>query len=225
MHGAAVAIRNTDFRVLTNADGRFVLRGIPRGEHVWVIEALGYATWEQPINVEHLDQLRIGIMPRPVALEAIRVTVDRLENRRKLAPYQVHTVHQASLRSAAAITAVDLVRSRVPWPTASCPPGVGGPGLPAGGPGAVPNGSGLSNPGQGSPWGVLELCIRYRGTITQPAVCLDDKPISLAMLAAYFPEEVYAIDYIGGPRPQVRLYTERFLESGKPIRPFALGCT
>ena len=98
----------------------------------------------------------------------------------------------------AGITAVDAIRSRMPWVGTGCPPGVGGPGL--------------------------ELCIRYRGDVLRAGVCLDDRPVPLALLDAYATEEIYAIDYIGGPRPQVRLYTELFLESGRPVRPIAFGC-
>lgn len=227
--GAAVAIEGTAVRTLTNEDGRFILRGVPRGEQVWRVERLGYATWEQPFAARHLDQLRIGLMARPVALEEIRVTVDRLEARRKQAQYSVHTVDREALRSSPAIDAADLVRSRMHWVPAACPGGGGGgfAGAPAAGPGGaivVPGESTLRDPGQSPSWGLLDLCIRHRGNVTRPGVCLDDRPIPLAVLAAYAPEEIYAIDYVDGPGPQVRLYTLRFLESGRPIRPLAFGC-
>lgn len=222
--GAGVSIEGTWIRTLTNEDGRFVLRGIPRGERTWVIEALGYATWEQPLAVEHLDQLRIGLLARPVALEEIRVTVDRLEARRKLAPYSVHTATREDLRSSAAIDAADLARSRMPWVMTACPAGGGGA-RPVGALSAAeaPDESTLQDAGQpmSSP---MDLCIRYRGAVTRPGVCLDDRPIPLAFLLAYGAAEVHAIDYIGGPKPQIRVYTERFLESGRPIRPIAFGC-
>ena len=218
--GAAISIEGTALRTLTNDDGRFVLRGVPAGEQTWVIERLGYATWRQPLTVAHLDQLRIGLMARPVALEAIRVTVDRLEARRKLAPYSVYGVSREVLRSSAAIDALDLARSRMHWLPAGCPSGGGGTPAPAG---TVPDESSLRDPGQKTPLG-LELCIRYRGGVRQPGICLDERPISHVVLTAYGADEIYAIDYVGGPAPQIRLYTERFLESGRPVRPLTFGC-
>ena len=224
---AAISIKGTMLRVLTNDDGRFLLRGIPTGEQTWVIERLGYATWEQPLEARHLDQLRIGLMARPIALEEITVTVNRLEERRKLSGLSVHTVDREALRSSPAIDAVGLVRSRMPWPTAGCGGGSVGPTLvPTAGPGGeptVPDQSSLRDPGQ-RPWFTTDLCIRYRGNVSSPRVCIDETPISPAMLAAYSAEEIYAVDYVGGAAPQIRVYTERFLESGKPIRPFGFGC-
>lgn len=122
-----------------------MLRGIPRGEQTWVIESLRYATWRQPLTVAHLDQLKIGLMPRPVDLEAITVTANRLAERRRPPSYSVHAVSKEELRSSTAIEAADL-------------------------------------------------------------------------------EEIHSIDHIGGPWPQVRVYTERFLASGRSLRPVAFGC-
>ena len=219
--GALIYIQNTSVSTLSNEDGRFVLRGVPAGEQIWVIERLGYATWRQPLTARHLDQLRIGLMARPVALEAIRATVDRLEERRKLSPYSVHTVSREELLSAVAIDAATLARSRTPWLPVGCPQGAGG-GAPAAGTG-VPNQNSLRDPGE-RVVELMDLCVRYRGGVTRPGICLDDKPIPLAMLSAYGASEIQAIDYIGGPSPQIRLYTRRFLESGRRIRPIAFGC-
>lgn len=221
--GAAVAIEGTGIRTLTNQDGRFVLRGIPAGEQTWVIERLGYATWRQPLAARHLEQLRIGLMARPVALESIRVTVDRLEERRKLAGASVHTVSREGLRSAAAVDAVELIRSAVIWPKTRCPGSAlsGGTGVP--GITDPPNESSLQDPGQQPSW-TMELCVRYRGNVVAPSTCLDDKPMPLPFLAAYGADEIYAVDYIGGVFPQIRLYTERFLESGRPVRPLSFPC-
>lgn len=119
--GASVTVGDTGLRTRTGAEGRFVLWGIPAGDHVWVIEQLGYARWEEPFEAEPLDQLTIRLMPRPVALEAISVSVDRLENRRKLAAVAAHSVSLEELRSSVATNAADLVQSRMPWPSSSCP--------------------------------------------------------------------------------------------------------
>lgn len=204
--GAAISIDGTGLRVYTDSAGRFVLRGIPRGERTWVIERLGYATWRQSLAVQHLDQLKIGLLPRPVDLAAIRVSVDRLEARRKVAPYSVHTATYESLRSAVAVSAADLIRSRMPWMTVSCPGG--GIGSTSGVPSIV----------------VDEFCIRYRGRAIQPIVCLDDRRFPMAFLGAYAPSEIHSIDFVGGYSPQVRVYTERFLASDRSMLPLTFPC-
>lgn len=202
VEGASVSVRGTAARAVTDRDGRFVLRGVPSGDRTWVIERLGYATWEQRLAVQHLDQLRIGLLARPVDLEAIRVTVDRLERRRNLAPYSVHTVPREALRSAVATIALDLVPSRMPWPRATCP----------------------ANDDEQSAVDMRRLCIVYRGGITEPEICLDDRPVPFTFLDAYGATEIQGIDYIGGPRPEIRLYTERFLERSRPVLPLTVGC-
>lgn len=216
--GAVISLDGTRLQALTNEDGRFVLRGIPRGEHRWIIARLGYVTWEQALAVEHLDQLRIGLMPRPVALEAITVTVDRLEARRKLAPVGVYTATREVLRTSPATDAADLAESRMHWMPAGCPAGGGGAGSP-GGQGGVPDESSLVDPAsrQGMRIG---LCIRSRGRIVQPRIYLDERPVPYALLLAYAADEIYEIDYFGGgATAEIRLYTRHFLESGRPIRP------
>lgn len=199
--GAAVWIQGTQVRTLTDEDGRFLLRDIPQGEHTWVIESLGYARWEQPLVVEHMDRLKIGLMPRPVALQEIRATVSRLETRRKLATVSIHTANQDRIGASIAIEAAGAVRSLMPWFPAACPAGQ----TPA-------------------PSMDLRLCIRYRGVPQEAAICLDERPASMAELWAYGTAELHSIDYVGGASPQVRVYTIYFLERGKRLRPLSIGC-
>ena len=119
-----------------------------------------------------------------------------------MASHSIYTVPSEALRSSAAIEAAELLRSRSPWPEIGCP----------------------RDDGSGPPMPPGALCIRYRGAMAVPGVCLDERPIPLAVLSAYSAEEIHSIDYVGGPWPQVRVYTERFLASGKPLRPVAFGC-
>lgn len=199
--GAAVRIRGTSHGTTTDDHGRFVLRGVAAGvEHVWVIESLGYVTWEQPLVVTHMDHLKIGLMARPFALERIRVTVDRLEARRRLATVAVHSMGVERLGASTASEAAGLVRSLTPWPARGCPP----------------------NPRD--PEG-LGLCVYYRGGVQEIPVCLDDRPAMMVELFAYGAAEIHSIDFVGGPRPHVRVYTRYFLERAKPLRPLAWGCS
>jgi hypothetical protein len=222
LEGAAITVDGATLRAFTDADGRFSFRTVPPGEHVWVIRRLGYATWEQPFTAAGFDQLRIGLMPNPVALESITVTVDRLEARRAAATLSVHTVTHEDLRSSPATLALDLLASRAPWAVVQCPDDLGATVYPLDQENP-PDESTLVDPGQ-RPYVPTEFCIRYRGRSIRPAVCLDDRPINGVELLAFGSAEIYAIDFVGGARPQVRLYTERFLEKRRTVRPFTVPC-
>lgn len=222
LDGAAVTVEGTALQTFTDADGRFSFRTVPAGEHVWVIDRLGYATWEQPFTAAPFDRLRIALMPKPVALENITVTVDRLEARRKQTTVSVHSVSREEVRSSVAVLAAELVESRAPWAVTSCPVDLGATVYPLDQE-HPPNESSLVDPGQ-RVYDPTQLCIWYRGRVIKPSVCLDDRPITLVELAAYGAAEIFAIDFLGGPGPQIRLYTERFLEEGKTVRPFTVPC-
>jgi len=198
-----------------------VIRGVPGGEQTWVIAHLGYATWEQPFEAQNLDQLTIRLMPRPLALERITVTVNRLEQRRNAAPVAVHTLSRDEVVSSVSSVAAELVRDRSPWIVTGCPANLGATVYPhRDGP---PNESTLHDPGQPM-WVPTELCVRFRGRALTPRLCLDDRPITMVELTAYAADEIYAVEYYGSYPPQVRLYTTRFLERGKRVMPFAFGC-
>lgn len=222
LEGATVTIKGTTLRAFTDADGRFSFRTVPRGEYVWVIDRLGYATWEQPFAASPFDQLRIGLMPNPVALENVTVTVDRLEIRRQQSTLSVHSVGPEDIRSSPATLAVELMGSRAPWAVVQCPDNLGATVYPLDQENP-PGESTLVDPGQ-QVYDPMEFCIRYRGRAIRPAVCLDDRPISVVELLAFSSAEIYAMDFVGGARPQVRLYTEGFLEKGRPVRPFTVPC-
>lgn len=220
--GAAITIDGTALRAFTDAEGRFSFRTVPPGEHVWVIHRLGYATWEQPFSAAAFDRLRIGLMPNPVALENITVTVDRMEARRAAATLSVHTVTPEDLHSSPATLAAELLESRAPWAVVQCPDNLGATVYPLD-QDNPPDESTLVDPGQ-QPYDPTEFCIRHRGRVIQPAVCLDDRPITVVELLAFSSAEIYSLDFVGGTRPQVRLYTEDFLEKRRTVRPFTVPC-
>lgn len=222
LEAAAITVEGTTLQAFTDADGRFILRTVPPGEHVWGIHRLGYASWEQPFTAAPFDQLRIGLMPRPVALENITVTVDRLEARRAAATLSVHTVTPEDLRSSPATLAAELLESRAPWAVVQCPANLGATVYPLD-QDNPPDESTLVDPGE-QVHVPTEFCIWYRGRAIKPAVCLDDRPSDVVELLAYSAAEIYAMDFVGGARPQVRVYTERFLERRRPVRPFTVPC-
>lgn len=193
--GAAVRIPDIRQHTLTDEDGHFQISGIPPGTHEWSFKALGYSAWNETMAVEDGEFLRIGLLPQPVVLKNIEVTVDRLQ-RRKSSGVSVHAVTGAALRSIVAATAADAVRSRVPYTQARCPAREGSPGADAS----------------------LELCVRARGVLVRPRIYLDDKlaPRSIEALDAVSPSEIHTIEYYGGGT-LIRVYTNHFVASGRAI--------
>jgi hypothetical protein len=114
IEGVLVRIPDIRQHTFTDEDGQFQISRIPLGTHEWSFSAPGYSAWTETMAVESGEFLRIGLLPQPVVLKNIQVTVDRLEQRRKSSGISVHAVTGAALRSIVAATAGDAVRLRVP---------------------------------------------------------------------------------------------------------------
>jgi hypothetical protein len=191
--GALVTIPDLGIRALTDSAGRFVLLDVPRGDHNWLFRMIGYADWQEEMTVEHMEHLRIGLLPRPIALRNINVTVDRLRVRRNRIATTVHAISDRDILSTAGTNAADVVRSRIPYPLIPCHDDVA--------------------PG---------LCIRVRGGVVRARVVLDEIPASYDILYTYALHDIAMVEFYGGQLPQVRVYTRDFMASGFPLVPSAL---
>lgn len=222
LENALVAIPQLGIRTLTDEAGRFVLFGVPRGEHKWLFRMLGYADWEQEMEVENLERLRVGLLPQPVRLQNITVTADRLAERRKAAGVSVRALAWDEINSVVAATAADVVMRRSPSPATGCPGAIGP--IPRPGASANPHPARITpvreRPPLGGASASVGYCIRWRGKVVSPTVYVDDEliPVPLDALHAYAPHEIHTIEYysfgVG-----VRVYTVQFVESGKPLLP------
>jgi hypothetical protein len=201
--GALVELPELDRRTLTDAHGRFIFLGLPSGPHRLKVGTLGYASWEEETAMEHLDMLRIGLLPQPIALENIRVTADRLERRRKATGVSVVAVDRDELLTTAAANVTEVLGLRSPYPQIPC--GASSGLMPAGD---------LS----GGPGDLQSFCIRWRGRVVAPEIFLDELPATFIELWSYQPAEIYAVEYYRGGR-EIRVYTNRFVEQGRPLRP------
>jgi hypothetical protein len=101
-------------RTLTDDSGRFVLRGVRRGEFTITVQALGYRSVEQQRDLagERMD-IEVLLPLDPVLMADIVVTVDRLRQRRNAVPYSVRVITDEQIRQHVSISAHDVLRQRL----------------------------------------------------------------------------------------------------------------
>jgi hypothetical protein len=202
--GAIVELPGVGRMAITDGNGRFVFLGIPPGPHELKVGMLGYATWdEEAVEMEHLDLLRIGLVPQPIALENIRVTADRLERRRRATGVSVVAVERDELLTTGAASVTEVLALRSPYPRIPCGASSG----------LMPAGDLVGGPGD-----LQSFCIRSRGGVVAPEIFLDELPATFIELWSYQPAEIYAVEYYRGGR-EIRVYTNVFMERGGRLRP------
>ena len=75
---APVQIRGLGIFTVTNMDGRFSFDGIPSGEHVFVVQHLGYQTLEKEIAITGATgDLMLQLNPQSLSLGSVEVTAQR----------------------------------------------------------------------------------------------------------------------------------------------------
>jgi len=192
---AAITLPDLGRSVFTDEKGQFTLRGIPRGPQRWVVTRLGYAAWEQEVDVRQDGAaFTARILPRPEVLEGITVMVDRFETRRRSAATSVRVAERRDILTSAASNAMELIPSRV--------------GLTV-----IPCSTAESD----------MMCAWVRGRLTRPRVYVDEQaPGYLEHLLTYQPHEMHVIEsYYGGE--VIFAYTTQFVErlarSRRPLKP------
>lgn len=215
LQGAVASVPELRIRTLTDDQGRFLLEDVPGGNYVWRFQMLGYADWEEEIEVQNGEFLRVGLLPRPIVLENITVTVDRLERRRKTVAHSVVVVSREEISRAAAGSAYDLVRSRSPVPFRECPPPrIASP--------LEPLGNESGRMGARDAWADLfsSECVYSRGRTIRPALFIDEEmtPSPLEMLSAYSADEIHTVEYYSYGT-HIRVYTRYFVASGRRLLP------
>lgn len=226
--GALVELPELGRKTVTGDGGRFVFMDLPPGPHRIRTEMLGYTAWEETTELEHLDLLRIGLLPRPIVLENIRVTVNRLERQRRAASVSVMAVEREDLvRSPYGDMATALrygLRGNLPIHPVPCS---------AGGPQLLPATGGSNLEGSRRPPGdfgallsvgdPMELCVMWRGRTIRPRIVIDNQPQDFLALSMYQPSELYAVEFYQGGRC-IRVFTNYFIERGRPVLGAAAAC-
>lgn len=219
--GASIRGVGSERVVRTGLDGSF--RFVPEDitEHGVTIEHMAYRPVVLgPGSLRPGVPITVRLQPDPLLLEAIEVVADRLEERRRRAPFSVQVYEQDDL-SLIPMTALDFLMRRVPLLTSGC----------GGGGGAMPGGvSPVSPGGRMDPsvaagldvvlgagdarrfGGWADYCIALRGGTRPVSLIVDEFPWpgSFAELSTFSTEEIHTIEVIGMGR-QIRVYTRRFM--------------
>jgi hypothetical protein len=185
VEGAVVELRDARRKAAADSSGVFWLHAVGPGMHHWVISRLGYAAWEEDMEIEDGDEFTIRLLPRPEVLEGITALVSRLAVRRNASGVTAHAIERAEIKLSASPDVADLVRTRFGLAGVPCPAVTGTEGE--------------------------RSCAWVRGELVQVAVFVDERrlPGGLSDLNFYVPQEVFTIEtFYGGA--MVRVITDIF---------------
>jgi hypothetical protein len=187
LSGATVRVVNTDIQAVTGLDGQFRLRLRP-GTHNVALYRLGYETaletWD--VSDASLDVGMIELAPDAIALEALEVTVDRVEQMRLATGMRSRSFDEDVLARSTYPNALEFVTAnynliRVPCLTMATSTADAG-------------------------------CVRVRGTPRRPCVVVDEAPApgGFDALEAYKTQHIARIN-VYGSGTFFQIYTTAFM--------------
>lgn len=186
VEGAVIELREARRKVAADSTGVFALRAVAPGTYHWVISRLGYAAWEEDVEVESGDdEFTIRLLPRPEVLEGITALASRLQVRRNSSGVTTSVIERPEIKLSASPDVADLVRNRFGLAGVPCPATTGTEGE--------------------------RTCAWVRGELIPVAVFMDERrlPGGLSDLTFYLPQEIYTIEsFYGGA--MVRVITDTF---------------
>ncbi|HEV7587841.1 MAG TPA: carboxypeptidase-like regulatory domain-containing protein [Longimicrobium sp.] len=185
VEGAVVELRDARRKAAADSSGVFWLHAVGSGTHHWVISRLGYAAWEEDVEVEDGDEFTIRLLPRPEVLEGITALASRLQLRRQSSGVTTRVLDRGEIKLSASPDVADLVHSRLGLAGVPCPAFAGTEGE--------------------------RTCAWVRGELIPVAVFVDEQrlPGGLSDLNFYVPQEVFTIEsFYGGA--MVRVITDTF---------------
>ena len=210
LSGARVEIRELKQSAAADSSGRFTIPGLSGGVYTFVTSQLGYITNDEASAIRPGDILTVALIPKPVILEGIAVTADRLKSRRSSVGVSVRAYDRDDLVRASGQSVSSFLAHRdlilVPCRTALAFPSTSGGDTPA-----------------------FTDCTYLRGQTVPVKLWIDEAPApgGFEQLAAYGLEEIYAIEIYSALR-MVRVYTTWFMErqaqSPGTLEPVCIAC-
>jgi carboxypeptidase family protein/TonB-dependent receptor-like protein len=180
---AVVRVGDDRHEALTDARGRFEVRGVTPGERMVWASATGYRVSSGPVTVADSGAtMELALDRDPVRLAALVATANRFESRRRAYGGSARVITEAQIAGSAAVDMLDFVETDAGIHRAACP---------------------------GS--SARLVCVWSRGGLARASVYVDEVPWSdLDLLSAYRPADVARVEVYSGGR-QIRVYTRQFL--------------
>jgi hypothetical protein len=181
---AVVRLPDVGVAGLSDADGYFLLRGVPTGTHPWEISRLGYATWREELEAAGDEVYTVRLLPRSEVLQGLLVVADRLENRRLSSGMSARVLERGEVVRSGGGDLPTFLQARLGAPLVSC---------------------GESDPEHNCTW--------VRGRLMEIVVFLDEQraPGGISQLHGLDPAEVQSIEVFAGGA-MLRVYTVGFME-------------
>lgn len=126
----AVSIEGTEIRALTNAQGEYVLLGVPVGTHRVIAEVIGYRVGRAEVQVPAgaAVALNFALSVGAVQLEGIVVTGTPTQARRKELGHSIEVITAEEIEMAGAVDIDDVLRGKAPGFQVQGQTGLAGPG-------------------------------------------------------------------------------------------------
>lgn len=115
--GVQVVIEGTDRTTITNDQGRYMITGVPAGEHTLVVETLGYSGVSVSVTVTagQTTTINLTLEPSAIALQQLVVTgVSGGAVERAKVPFSVTRVDATQMPVPAAVDPMTQLQGRVP---------------------------------------------------------------------------------------------------------------
>jgi hypothetical protein len=120
---AWIQIKDSRIAAVTDSAGRFVLAAVSEGRYRIEVSRVGYVTQRESLSVNDDIAITVTMTPKPIVLEGIHVTLDRLAARRNAFPYGVFVFDERAIVRSSALDVGDFVERRAGLTMIPCPSG------------------------------------------------------------------------------------------------------
>ena len=112
--GANVFLEGTRWGTTTDEDGVFILKNLPAGEYVLVVEFLGYQTYRSTLSVQPGGTYRVEIFLKPVALPGEEVLVQSIQAVERKTPVVFTNLDESYIREVHTVEDIPMMLTEIP---------------------------------------------------------------------------------------------------------------